>query len=177
MLVAVDADVLSLIPNPLIDPPVDPATGTAVSKCSERLEYLVAELEKARTRVIIPSPALSEFLVIADENGPDYLSEIDQHAIFSIEPFDAVAAVEAAAKTRAAIAKGNKKSGAGGTWQAVKTDRQIVPIAKTRGAVRIYSNDSDMRNIAIESGIEFVAVWELPLPPQEQAQLDFNEDS
>lgn len=121
--------------------------------------------------MIIPAPALSEFLVIVDESGPDYLTEIDRKSTFSIESFDARAAVEAAASARKALAKGNKKSGAAGTWQAVKTDRQIVAIAKTRGAMRIYSNDGDIANIADESNIEVVALWQLPIPPAEQPRL------
>jgi predicted nucleic acid-binding protein len=168
---AFDSDVLSLVLNPTLEPPIDPTTERPVEKTAERLEYLIADLEKTKTRVIIPAPALSEFLVIADESGPDYLTEIDRKSSFSIEPFDARAAVEAAASTRRALAKGNKKSGAKGTWQAVKTDRQIVAIAKTRGVVRIYSNDTDIANIAAEDGIEVVAVWNLPIPPAEQPKL------
>ena len=141
------------------------------------LEYLLAELEKAKARVVIPSPALSEFLVIAEESGPDYLSAIDRQAIFSVEPFDTRAAIEAAASTRVAIARGNKKSGTTGVWQAVKTDRQIVAIAKVLGVSRIYSDDSDMQNIASESGIEAIAVWQLPPPPNEQATLFNHEDA
>ena len=179
MLVAFDADVLSLVLNPSLEPPVDPATGTQIERTKERLEYLIAECEREKTRIIVPSPALSEFLVIAEESGPDYLSEIDRQSMFSIEPFDTRAAIEAAALTRSAIAKGNKKSGATGVWQAVKTDRQIVAIAKVLGITRIYSNDSDMHNIASDSGIEVIAVWQLPLPPSEQPTLfhDNEEDA
>jgi predicted nucleic acid-binding protein len=169
--VAFDADVLSLALNPSLDPPTDPTTNAPVLKAGERLVGLIADLEKTRTRVIIPAPALSEFLVIADESGPDYLAVIDRTWIFSIEPFDARAAVEAAAMTRKALLKGNKKSGATGTWQAVKADRQIVAIAKTRGVTRIYSNDHDMVNIAAESHIEVIPVWALPLPPEAQPKL------
>ena len=177
MLVAFDADVLSMVLNPSIDPPIDPTTGQPTEKVRERLEYLLAELEKDKTRVIIPTPALSEFLVIAEESGPDYLSAIDRQAMFSVEPFDTRAAIEAAASTRAAIAKGNKKSGTTGVWQAVKADRQIVAIAKVLGVARIYSDDSDMQNIASESGIEVIAVWQLPPPPNEQATLFDHEDA
>ena len=171
MPVAFDADVLSLVLNPSLEPPIDPNTMQPVLNATGRLEYLIADLEKTRMRVIIPAPALSEFLVIADDSGPDYLTEIDKKSSFSIESFDARAAVEAAASTRKALAKGNKKSGATGTWQAVKTDRQIVAIAKTRGVTRIYSNDSDIANIAAESNIEVVALWQLPLPPESQPGL------
>ena len=171
MLVAFDADVLSMVLNPSIDPPIDPSTGQPTERTKERLEYLLAELENDKARIIIPSPALSEFLVIADDSGPDYLSAIDRQAMFSVEPFDTRAAIEAAASTRAAIASGNKRSGTTGVWQAVKTDRQIVAIAKVLGVAHIYSNDSDMQNIASGSGIEVIAVWQLPPPPGEQAPL------
>lgn len=171
MLVAFDADVLSLVLNPELDPPTDPTTGQPVTKVAERLELLLADLQRAKTRVILPAPAVSEFLVIADESGPDYLAEIDKKSVFTIEPFDARAAVEAAASTRKAIAQGNKKSGASGAWQAVKTDRQIVAIAKTRGATRIYSNDGDLVNIAADCDIEVVPVWQLPIPPEAQPTL------
>ena len=110
-------------------------------------------------------------MIIAEESGPDYLSAIDKKSVFSIEPFDARAAVEAASSTRKALAQGNKKSGASGAWQAVKTDRQIVAIAKTRGVTRIYSNDIDIVNIAADSNIEVIQVWQLPTPPEEQPTL------
>ena len=53
----------------------------------------------------------------------------------------------------------------------MKTDRQIVAIAKTRGATRIYSNDSDIANIAADCNIEVIALWDLPMPPEEQQRL------
>ncbi len=163
--------VLSLVLNPELDPPTDPTTGQPVTKVAERLELLIANLQTEGARVILPTPALSEFLVIADESGPDYLAEIAKKSVFAIEPFDARAAVEAAASTRKAIAQGNKKSGASGAWQAVKTDRQIVAIAKTCGAARIYSNDSDLVNIAAGCNIAVVPVWKLPIPPEAQPTL------
>ena len=170
MIVAFDSDVLSLVLNPELEPPMDPATGKPVIRAAERLECLIAELEKSKARIIIPAPALSEFLVIAGPSGPDYLAAIDKKALFSVEPFDTIAAVEAAATTSSAIAKGDKKSGAAGKWQCVKTDRQIVAIAKTRGATRIYSNDGDMVNIAA-GAIEVVSLWHLSLPPEEEPDL------
>ena len=171
MLVAFDADVLSLLLDPANESPIDPTTGQPVERTTDRLDYLIANLQKDKARVLLPAPALAEFLVIADEDGPDYLSMIDQKHIFTTEPFDGRAAIEAAASTRKAIAQGGKKSGTTGTWQCVKTDRQIVAIAKTRGVTRIYSNDSDMVNIAADSGIDVIPVWNLPLPPAEQAKL------
>lgn len=171
MLVAIDSDVLSLLLNPDTEPPNDPATGKPVERATERLEYLVAELEKQKTRIIVPTPALSEMLVIANESGPDYLEILDGHAVLRVMPFDQRAAIEAAATTRQALAQGDKKSGSERKWQCVKTDRQIVAVARTLGAVRIYSNDGDMRNIAATCGIEVVHVADLPLPPPSQPAL------
>jgi hypothetical protein len=94
MLVVFDADVLSLLLNPDLDPPRDPTSGDPVERATERLENLVADLEKARARIVIPTPALSEFLVIAGDAGPDLITELDKQAVFAIEPFDAKAAVE-----------------------------------------------------------------------------------
>jgi len=110
--------------------------------------------------------------VVADASGPDYVAELDGQSTFTIEAFDGRAAIEAAATTRAAIAKGDKRSGATGHWQCIKTDRQIVAIAKTLGASRVYSNDSDMVNIGAECGIEVVHVSQLPLPPPVTPLLD-----
>jgi hypothetical protein len=174
MPVAFDTDVLSLLLNPAIEPPHDPTTGTLVERAQERLEYLVAQLEREKTRIIIPAPAFGELMVIADEAGPDYVTAIATQAIFSIAPFDARAAIEAGAMTRAAIAKGNKKEPAVGQWQCVKTDRQIVAICKTLGVTRIYSNDSDMQKIAADVGIEVVHVAQLAEPPHEERDLPFN---
>jgi predicted nucleic acid-binding protein len=171
MLAAIDSDFLSLLLNPDTDPPIDPATGKPVNMLVQRMEYLVSELERQKIRVVVPTPALSELLVIAGESGPDYLTLLDGHSVLKVEPFDQKAAVEAAASTRQALAEGNKKSGSEKKWQCVKTDRQIVAVAKTLGATRIYSNDGDVRNIAAKVGIEVVHVWDLPVPQPTQPPL------
>ena len=165
MVVAFDADILCLLLHPSIRPPQDPHTGNPVEHARARLEHLVARLESSATRIVIPAPALAEFLVVAGDDGPDYVKVIDKQAVLRIEPFDTVAAIEAAASTRAARARGDKRSGATGPWQCVKADRQIVAVARQHGATEIYSNDSDMRNVAV--GLKVIPVWELPLPPEE----------
>lgn len=174
MVVAFDADILCLLLYSSITPPLDPNTGSPVTRSPDRLEHLVERLDTDRARIVVPAPALAEFLVVAGDDGPSYLSVISKQAVFRIEPFGTVAAVEAAAATHAAMARNDKKSGATGPWQCVKADRQIVAVAKQHGATEIYSNDSDMRKIASASGIKVVAVWELPLPPPDEALLPFD---
>ena len=46
----------------------------------------------------------------------------------------------------------------------MKTDRQIVAVAKRCGVQTIYSNDAGMRRFARD--ISVVSVWELPVPTE-----------
>jgi hypothetical protein len=137
-MVVFDATTLLLLLSPAVPAPVDPATGMPVEHAKERLDHLVKELEQSRTRIIVPTPALSEILVKAGAAGPAYLERLNSSAAFRIAPFDQRAAVEVAAMTRDALATGNKRGGVQGTWAKIKYDRQIVAIAKVEG-VRILS--------------------------------------
>lgn len=175
MTVAFDSDFFLLLLSPSIDPPEDPRTGQPVDRAPERIVHLVKKLTKQHGRIIIPSPALSECLVAAGPQVEAVLTAIDKQAAIRIEPFGFREAVEAAASTRIALERGNKRSGATGMWQCVKTDRQIVAVAKLHSATCVYSNDSDMRNIAGDSGIDVVPVWDVPLPPPNDQDLPFSE--
>src|SRR5262245_6064882 len=74
----------------------------------------------------MPTPVLSEFLVLADADGPKYLAEIESNDVYEIQPFDTVAAIEAARAQAKALAAGDKKSGTEQRWQVVKVDRQFI---------------------------------------------------
>jgi predicted nucleic acid-binding protein len=138
------------------------------------LEQLIDDLVAAKERIIIPSPALSEFLVLAGDDGPQYLSEIALMSHVYIEPFDQMAAIEVAAMELLARKKGSKRHPLPATapWQKVKIDRQIVAISKLRQVKSIYSDDNDVRNIAEEVGIKTVSTWELNLPKSKTPLLD-----
>ena len=173
MVVAFDADILILLLHESIPPPSDPKTQQPVQHVHERLDKLIDDLENRGARVIVPAPALAEMLVLTEKNGSELVKVIEKQAVFQIEPFRAADAVEAAASTRAALEKGDKKSGAKRPWQCVKTDRQIIAVAKRCGAQTIYSNDADMRKLAGDLAV--VSVWELPVPI-EVLKLPFGED-
>lgn len=118
----------------------------------------------------------SEFLVIADEAGPDYVAEIDGRSGFEIVSFDGKAAIEAAASQRRALLAGNKKLDLKGSRQCVKVDRQIVAVAKTQKAERIYTSDADIQKLAGEvPGLTPIMLWDLPEPPIEETPLPFDE--
>ena len=83
-------------------PPIDPRTEKPVQRFRSRIDYLIQVLEKDRTKIIIPTPALSEVLVRGGNAGPDYVTQISSSKAFRVAPFDQRAAVELAAMTRQA---------------------------------------------------------------------------
>lgn len=173
-MVVIDATNLLLMLRP--DTPVPPGpNGVPIDRPKERIEYLVQQLDKAKTKIIIPTPALAEALVRA---GPAATQQIVEHlqrySVFSIEPFDTRAAIEVAAMSRDALTRGSKKGASNATWAKVKYDRQIVAIAKVHGATTIYSDDDDVQALGTRAKVNVIKLAALPLPPQ-KAQLDLLE--
>ena len=79
MVVAFDNNVLCLFLHPEVDAPDDPATRRPVSRVQDRISYLVEQLRESRSRILIPTPVLAEFLTFAT---PDYLDVINSSAHF-----------------------------------------------------------------------------------------------
>jgi len=178
-MVVFDATTLLCLLDPEAKAPTDPETGKPVAHVKERIEFLVRELERAKEKIIVPTPALSELLVRAGDAGPEYLDILGKAATFKIVDFDQRAAVEVAAATREALDTGSKKGGSESSWAKIKFDRQIIAIAKVEGASTIYSDDGDIVRFSKNSAITVVGVSDLSLPPQEAQQtlpLDKAED-
>ena len=175
MSVAFDATFLLPLLNPNVRGPLDPATNQPLEFVRERLDYLVDGLENDRTKIIIPTPALSELLVHAGNAGLVYLDRFRQSRSFKIEPFDERAALEVALAIRHNIDQMGKKRGAQATetWAKVKFDQQIVAIAKVNSATILYSDDEGLREFAAQAHLTVVRLRELPLAPKEpQMRLD-----
>lgn len=171
-MVVIDATILLLMLRPDAPVPAGP-NGVQIDRAKDRIDYLVQQLNNAKTKIIIPTPALSEVLVRAGAAASQQIIEhLQKYAVFTIEPFDTRAAVEVATMSREALAKGRKKEDSAGTYAKVKYDRQIVAIAKVQGATTIYSDDSDIRTLGSRAKINVVSLADLPLPPQ-KAQLDW----
>lgn len=152
----------------LLDPKVK-GSGTS----NVRLEYLVKTIDDAREKIIVPTPALSEVLIGAEDAAPVYLDILNKSRYFKIVPFGERAAVEAAAAHREAKAKGNKKDGSD-TWAKLKFDRQIIAITKVEGATAIYSDDKDIARYAARDEVEVIKMADLPEPPKDpQESLPF----
>jgi hypothetical protein len=134
----------------------------------------VRSLAKAKVKIVIPTPALSEALVGAGAKAAnDYLASISKSHHFRIAPFDERAALEVAFMTQAAIISGDKKSGSPDTWAKIKYDRQIVAIAKVAGAGIIYTDDRNMRALAFANGLRSVSVADLQIP-SDSAQMNMD---
>jgi predicted nucleic acid-binding protein len=171
-MIAIDNTLLSLLLHPSARPPNDPATGQPVDRLEDRLELLVEEWTEDSETVLIPAPALSEFLILADRDGPAYLSDIDASPHFTVASFDQKSAVELAVMNLAIMKAGSRRSNAqGGTWAKIIFDRQIVAIAKAHGASTIYSDDDDLGKFAKQQSLAVVTTWELPLPQAKQIGL------
>lgn len=173
-MIVLDATAFALLVNPDAKPPEDPATKEPVTQVRERYGHLEAEIQRTGETILIPTPALAEVLIGLGDAGPAVLDRISRSARFKIAEFDTMAAVELAAMTREAIRAGDKKGGSASPWQKVKIDRQIIAIARARGATRIYSDDGGVATFAEQIGLEVVQTWKMPLPPvAPQRHLDF----
>lgn len=170
-MVVFDSDFLTFLVHRNPGVPLDPRTEQPVSGMKEKIEYLINTLEKAREKILIPTPVLSEILSLSGDRAPEVLAELTSTYGFEIAAFDTMAAVEAAIATAKARQSGDKKGGADIPWHQVKFDRQIVAIAKVRGATILYSNDEHVRRLAEQEDMKVVRAWELPDPPPEQTYM------
>lgn len=151
--------------------PTDVQTGLPIERAKERIEHVIAELDRQQHTLIVPTPALAEVLVLAGDAGPALLERISKSARIKIADFDARAAVEVAAMTGDALRQGDKFAGSTAPWQKVKVDRQIVAIARVHGATTIYTDDNNLAKFARSVGLQVMRLGDLPLPPEPEPDL------
>ena len=176
-MVVFDATILMLLFRPDVPARVTDSKGKPIDYVRERVTYLVKTLEGIKSRIVIPTPVLSEILVrTTAQETQIILEEINRVQVFRIEPFDSRAAIEVAVMTRGALAVGNKKVGLDAPWAKVKFDRQIVAIARVVQASAIYTDDQGLATIAKAVSIPTYGLADLPLPP-ETAQGEFPSES
>jgi predicted nucleic acid-binding protein len=159
-MVVFDASFVLLLIEPDAPPPQDPTTGKPVDKCKERIEHLVVQLGQQRVPILVPAPALAEFLVGAGKAATAYLDELQSTAAIKVEPFGQRAAIECAL-----LLDGAKKVRRTETRAKVKFDRQILATAKAVGAKTLYTTDVDLAALATKNGVQAFGVHELDLPP------------
>lgn len=154
------------------DLPVVVAVDANVLVCScendgerkEKVLNLLAQIDKRKGRLIIPTPAIAEFLVNAEQAGLGVLDALQKKSSVYVANFDLSAAHECALMDAAALGRKDKRDGMDQAWQKVKFDRQIVAIAKANGAKLIVSDDAGVRANAVRVGIRAMSIDELPIP-------------
>ena len=120
-MVVFDTTTALLLLRPGTKPPLDPATGAPIEQAEARMALLVETLEKARTRIIIPTPVMSELLVYAGAATAELVARLTRSSTFRVAPFDTRAAIELAVMTRAALDQGDKRGGIEAPWNKVKS--------------------------------------------------------
>lgn len=140
-----------------------------------KLEHLIAELQRKKIKIVVPTPALAEFLARAGKTRDASYARLSTTAAFRIAPFDSRAAMECAMLLEAALTGGDKRAQAK-TWAKAKFDWQIVAIAKVANARTLYSEDGDIARIGQRLGLAVVKTDDLPLPDSaRQAELELPE--
>lgn len=173
-MVVFDATMLMLLIRPESGCPID-SKGEPISYVTERIAHFVEQSEKSKTRIGLPTPALSEVLVRSGSSAIKILEKIKEFSIFEILPFDELSAIEVALMTKNAIDNGDKKEGSSEVWSKIKYDRQILAIARVRQATAIFTDDCGLRNIAAKVGLSVAGIAELELPPRKaQGELPLN---
>ena len=166
-MVVIDATILMLLFRSDVPARLINSKGNPIEHIKERVDYLVKTLEGSKSRIIIPTPVLSELLVRASPHETQrILEEINRLEVFRVEPFEIRAAIELAVMTRAALAAGNKKNGSDAPWTKVKFDRQIIAIARVAQVTMIYTDDKNLASTAKLVNIPTLGLPDLPLPPE-----------
>ncbi len=168
MTVAFDATfLLYLFREPGTVAPPNDAAGAPIPFAKERVAGLLAGLQKTKTTIIVPTPALSEIMVRAGvEAGQQYLALMARARVFRIVPFDTRAAIETAVMHGHAVAGEKGKSATTATHAKLKYDRQIVAIAKVDGAHTFYTDDLDQKAFAEKQGMTVRGLGDLPVPTE-----------
>lgn len=174
-MVVFDTSTLVLAFDENANPPTDPTTGKLLSECPARIDYLIESLSKAKTRVLIPTPVMAEYLVRAGIDRDKRLAELTSSRVFVIAPFDIRAAVECAGIEDADHVR-VRSIPESETKAKVKFDRQIIATAIVRNATVIYTGDTGLASRARRNNMKVVMTWELPLPPPNpQFELQYEE--
>ena len=135
-----------------------------------KLDDLVATLEKTRTKIVIPTPALTEVLIRAGKAREEIHNELTRKSAFEIAPFDVRAAMECSLLLEEAWSTAEKRAI---TKTKFKFDWQIVAIAASRRVTTIYSDDADVARAAARASIRVVRVDDI-VPPASASQGRFD---
>lgn len=145
---------------------------------ADRVAFLFDRLDKAKEKIVVPTPALAELLMRAGPTANEYVRIVTTTAAFQVADFEVKAAIELSQQFEAAVKAGDKRGGVleEVSRHKIKFDRQIIAIARATGCSVIYSDDSDFKTLTADKGPHVITFAELPAAP-EKAQLDMKFDA
>jgi predicted nucleic acid-binding protein len=135
-----------------------------------RLRALQADAERRRTKIVIPTPALAEYLAGAGAARATVYERLQQSKVFRIAPFGERAAYECAIMHDVAKPKASRRS-EGNSWAKAKYDWQIVAIAKVEGVEALYTLDDDIVRLGREHDVRVIDLDAMPLPDAARQRL------
>lgn len=163
---AFDNTMLSILLNPDGTIPKDDETGKPVELAKERAESVVHALEKARRKIVLPTPACAELLTAIGPDAQQYINIIGRSRLFEVASFDARCAAELALLNRDTFRIGDTRDRAE-PYQKVKVDRQIIAICRVSNVTELYTDDRSLANRARLCGITPIRIAEVPIPESE----------
>lgn len=132
-----------------------------------RMRHLLDETQAA---LIVPMPALAEFLVKLDASGRSWLGAQTKRRSLQLVAFDRRAAEECALLEVLAKAAGYKPSKSSTPRQHVKVDRQILALARVHSCDMLITSDRGLASMAERLGLTCKIPSELPLAPEDAQQ-------
>lgn len=137
----------------------------------QKLSWLLKSIVSKRGKIVIPTPALSEYLVNAGAASEAILQALTRNRNVVIAGFDQKAAHACAELHRVArLTGGHKRAPLPETadWQKIKVDWQIVAIGKVNGCSQVITNDRDVLTLAAAAGLPIQRIDDIELPPSER---------
>jgi hypothetical protein len=165
--VAFDNTMLSVLLNPDCPVPIDRETGALIDLARERAESVVHALEKARRKIILPTPACAELLTAIGPTAQQYINTIGRSRLFEVASFDARCAAELALLNRDTFRLNDERDGLE-PYQKIKVDRQIIAICRVNGVTELYTDDGPLGRRAKLCGIIPIRISEIPVPDTEK---------
>ncbi len=167
-----DTGFLLVLFDPKARVPHDKSTGKpVVDRAQDRIAHLVQVMSERRGKIIIPAPALAEFMFLAADRRNEYLTIMRRKAVFEIAGFNDPEAVELVEYSLRISPHAKLKARTPETWAKLNYDRQIIAIALTNRVDAVYSMDDSVHALAKQVGLTPVGLQDLPLPPPSQIPL------
>ncbi|AHE55556.1 type II toxin-antitoxin system VapC family toxin [Sphingomonas sanxanigenens] len=163
MKVAIDASVLVYLLDEDAPPPRAEEGRQLVARCADRMRFFIASLQRSRSTIIVPTPALTEILARATaDRSSEWLRIIETTKYIRVSPFDELAAIECALLAQARIVGVSKAQKE--TRRKAKFDEQILAISIVERADLLLTDDGGLRSLASQY-LEVKGIGDLDLPP------------